>query len=348
MKSRATILIAYDGQNPATYGVLRGSEKMLALKQKAIENICRIGGAKTSLMTCVAKGFNDGEMTDLLRYCHERREHIRGIYFMPLAQTWDPHEFRLEVERMTSEDIEMLLDHCFPGERMEFVPAGIMGNMETLLKCLRTKRPPFMGAHPNCESLYLLISNGREYEPVARYLKRPLPDVVADLMKLEERFAAKVRRIEGGLWGELLAKLGLKDSYLYLRALTAVALTLRRHVRVRRLLKGKGLGKAWHGASVLAGLAFGRKRSTLRQRHIAVEGALQLIVLPFEDSTVLETERLERCPNAFAWYDPKHDQVRTVPVCAWGLHKSRVMRAVSEHYASLAPLGARSGVRSSE
>ncbi len=48
---------------------------------------------------------------------------------------------------------------------------------------------------------------------------------------------------------------------------------------------------------------------------------------------------MERCPNAFAFYDPEEDRVGTVPVCAWGKHKNEVLRKVSEHYAQTAAAG---------
>jgi len=63
---------------------------------------------------------------------------------------------------------------------------------------------------------------------------------------------------------------------------------------------------------------------------------LQIIVLPFEDKGNLETERLERCPAAFAFYDPELDQVKHVPVCAWSLHKTQTMRRIADYYAKKA------------
>ena len=60
---------------------------------------------------------------------------------------------------------------------------------------------------------------------------------------------------------------------------------------------------------------------------------LQLIILPFEDNYVLETERLERCPNLHVYLEPGTDVMRTVPVCAWRLYNHQVMKDISEHYA---------------
>jgi uncharacterized radical SAM superfamily Fe-S cluster-containing enzyme len=334
VETRATILIAYDGKNPDTYKVLRGSETALTRKQLAMENLRKIGGAKVAFMTCIAKGFNDGELPEILALCHDLRDIVRGIYFLPLAQTWDTDEFDLEPDRMTSEDIELMLDDCFEGERIEFVPAGIMGSIPTLRRYLKIKHTPFMGAHPNCESLYLLVSDGERYVPLTHYLRGSLPDLFRALFELEERFEAKEKGMEKGVFGRLMGGLRLRRAYLAMRAKVAVFRALRRHARIGLMLRGRGLTKAWHMLGVICGLMIGRKSRVVFHKHTYLHEVLQIIVLPFEDNSTLETQRLERCPNAFVFYDPQLDEVKSVPTCAWGLHKKRALRLVTEHYAA--------------
>jgi len=75
-------------------------------------------------------------------------------------------------------------------------------------------------------------------------------------------------------------------------------------------------------------------------KHSNIQGSLQLIVLPFEDRYTLETDRLERCPSAFAFWDPDDGRVKHVPVCAWGIHKTAVMRRIMDHYAAPVPVEA--------
>ena len=336
VESRATILIAYDGGSPETYRVLRGSQRPLELKLKAFENLRELGAAKVAVMTCLAKGFNDREIPELLEFLHQRRSFVRGVYFLPLAQTWDLAEFNLEPERMSTEDIEILLAECFPGEEIDFVPAGVLGGLPTLMKYLRVKRPPFMGAHPNCESLYLLVSDGERYVPVSRYLKGSLSDLVRALFGVEERLARRVERAQRSLPGRLLGALGLREKYLRLSAWLSVARTVRRQARLGHVLKGRGAGKAWHALCSLAGMLVGRSTRRVMERHTTFHEVLQIIVLPFEDHSVLETDRLERCPNAFVFWDPADGQVKSVPTCAWPEHKMTVLRAISDHYGTAA------------
>jgi hypothetical protein len=322
IESRATILIAYDGANPRAYRVLRNSEKALEQKRQAIENIGKIGGAKVTLMTLAAKGFNDGELPALFRFCHERRDYIRAIYFMPLAHTWDSKDFGLEPERTTMEDVEGIVADAFPDDKVEFLPAGLLGQVQNLLTCLRVKPLPFGGAHPNCESMYMLVSDGEKYVPQSHFLRSPITEVARAMVEVDRRLAKR------------MPPDGKPGALLRARALWAVWRVFRRHGHVGRIFKGKGLGKAYHALAVPLGFLFGRKSQRILERHTNIQGVLQLVILPFEDPSNIETERLEQCPTAFAFWDPKADQVKCVPTCAWGLHKTRVMREIADHYAA--------------
>ncbi len=337
VQTGATVLFAYDGLNPETYRVLRGNEKHLRVKQRALDNLATCDGAKVALMTCVAKGFNDHELGEIVQFCHERRDFIRGIYFLPLAQTWSADGFALQPERTTNEDLEVLLNDAFPEQRIEFVPAGVLGELKALMRCLNTKRPPFAGAHPNCESMYLMVSDGERFVPLSHYLRGSVPDLVRGLFEADARLVRAEARVQNTATGGLLRRLGLSEPWLKLRAALAVVGVLRRHVRLDTLLRGRGrLGKGANLVMLAARLTFGHSTRATVRRHMNTQGVLQVIVLPFEDQATLETERLERCPNAFAYYDPECDEVSWVPTCAWGEHKVPVMRRISEHYASRA------------
>jgi len=335
VESKATILIAYDGADPGTYSLLRHAGSSLPLKQKAIENLVELGAKKVGLMTCIGKGINDGELPDLLNFCHERRQTIRGINFMPLVHTWDPAKLDLNPERMTSEDIEATMSKCLPDAEANFIPAGVFGQIPTLVKTLKIKAPPFRGAHPNCESFYMLVSNGERYVPLEWYLKCSLPDLISGLIAIEQRYAKKMSALDSSFTGRALAAVRLKGAAAWFMGARPVLRLVRKNLRFDRLMKGKGLGKTWHFVCLAAGFAVRRRTQSLMDKHTTFQQTLQLIVLPFEDMSVLETDRLERCPNAFVFWDPKEERLKHVPVCAWNLHKKKVLRMIADHYAAL-------------
>lgn len=336
---RVTILISYDGVNPEVYRALRGTATIVEQKVKAIDNCCDLPGAKVVPMSLVAKDFNDENLPELFSFCHERRQAIRGIYFMPLAHTWEKETLDLEPERITSEDVENIVEAVFPDDPIDFIPAGFLGQIPNLQRYLGMARIPFAGAHPNCESMYVLISDGEKFVPVARYLKSSILNVAQDLLAAEKKFSACVKATKTGFFGRMRSGLGVMAAYLCVRAHFAAAKVAWRGVRFGSLLKGRGPSELFHASLAPIELLFGRRLANVLARHTKVQGALQLIILSFEDRSTMETERLERCPTAFTFYDPKKDEVKYVPICSWHMHKNGVMEAISKHYVSMAEKG---------
>ncbi|MCX8038400.1 MAG: radical SAM protein [Candidatus Sumerlaeia bacterium] len=334
VETRVKLLLAYDGCNPEMYRSLRGTEKAMHLKQKALDNIGKIGRGRVTLMTVLSKDYNANELPDFFRFCHERRDYIEAIYFLPLAHTWDPAEWDYQPEQMTTEDLEILVDAAFPNDHIEFLPAAFLSTLRNLMRCLRVKNLPFMGAHPNCESMYLMFSNGEEYVPFSRYLRSSPMDTARALMEAEKRMAARLERFDRSALGRTLEKVGLKDTALFLMGILAVGGVMRRHVNFGAVLKGSGrLGRWYHGVSAVAQMAFGARTRRVLAKHMNIQGALEVLALPLEDLTNIESDRMERCPSAFAYYDPCDDEVRAVPFCAWNtLHRKEALHKVAEFY----------------
>ena len=334
IESKTTILISYDGANEEMHRVLRASVDSLKAKQRAIENIGRIGRGKVVLMTVVARGFNDRELPEMFRYCHDRRDFVRGIYFMPLAHAWNKEDFKLEAERTTTEDLEQVICDAFPEDPVEFLPTNVLGRLPSLFRALGVHDLPFVGGHPNCESMYLLLSDGVQYRPLAHYLRITTEELVRDLLAAEERMAVKEQRLERGAWGKLLGALRLKRASLKLSAWLALARVGRRNVRINRALGPTTAGSFLRGLGLLGGMALRLKSKKLLRKFTRVQSALQIIVLPFGDKENMDTDRLQRCPAAFAYVDAKDGQVKHIPNCVWGIHKNRVLKEITDAYAA--------------
>ena len=182
--------------------------------------------------------------------------------------------------------------------------------------------------------MYALVSDGEQFVPISRYLK-PLTSMTA----LTRDLIAANRALAPAVAGAATAG-GFRRGWLKARAVLKLARILIRHARLGALVRGRGLAKPYHALAGLGGLIVGRSSRRLLAAHSLVQGALQLVVLPFEDRETIETERLERCPAAFAYYDPASGRVGYVPTCAWTLHKTEVMRRISDHYARAGAAGA--------
>jgi hypothetical protein len=335
-ETRARILFAFDGLNAEMYQDLRNSRQSLEIKLKGLENVRKYAKKKTILMTLVAKGYNDNAIGDLLRFCHERRDFVRATYLMPLAHTWKDKDWDFKADRITPEEVEEIVARAFPNDEIQFIPAGITDQMPALFRTLKIEAFPFRGAHPNCESMLMLISDGQQYFPFSRMLKTSTVEATRALLDVEKDLARRVAKFDASSLGRLLGKVRLKDKWLFIVGALALAKVLRKHVEVGRLLKGRGvLGKLYHAVMLPLRLWMRGDKFKILARHSAVQSPFNIIILPFEDPYNIESERLERCPASFAFVDPDTGEVNTAPLCAWQLFKSKKMRQISEQYGTV-------------
>jgi len=330
--ARPHLLVSYDGCKPSTYLQLRANEKVLEKKQKAIENLNKLPRAKVSYVTCFSWGLNDKDLPEILEFCHRQRRILHGIYLMPLVQTWDPSKFEFQPPRMTTEDVEQFLADCYPDYDVQFISLGLASQFVALAECLGHDAMPYYGGHPNCESFYLLVSNGERYLPADHYLKVPLNKVVEAFIALEDRLLARKARWQKSVFGKLLGALRLRNALFHLSGKIGLMRTLRPRLRLSRFFKGKGLGKVYHGLMTMLELAVGCKSSKVRDRHMLAREMLRVVILPLEDDPILETERLERCPSVHVYIDPKTQEFKYVPVCSWRLFNKAILKELAEHY----------------
>jgi len=337
VKSRPHLLVSYDGCKPATYLQLRQNAKVLQQKQKAVENLNKVKRARVSYVTCLAWGLNHQEVPEILEFCHRQRGILHGLYLMPLVQTWDASEFDYAPDRMTTEDVETLVAEAFPDYNVQFISLGLASHFRTVAKYLGRPPLPYYGTHPNCESFYLLVSDGEKYLPVDHFLRKSFPELAGAFLELERRLAAREDRWEKGFLGRALNALRLKSFTLRLLGRTQVLFLVLRHVRLGRLLKGRGPAKMGHALLAPLELLFRRKSRKVQERHLNVQDVLRIVVLPLEDDPILETERLERCPSVHVYFEPRTEEFKYVPVCAWRLYNKKILQELADYYAAHAP-----------
>ena len=176
------IVFSFDGRDPKVYQTLRGDAGVYEVKLKALENIRKHRRSKVTIMCVLARGVNDHLIADLLQFCHERSDFINACDFIPLSRTWVPGTVAADGADITAmEDVEKDVAAAMPDGKLEFLPAGLTP-FKTISKYLPIPRLTFAGAHPNCESIAFLISNGKEYVPVSDYLKgRSLYEVLEEV-----------------------------------------------------------------------------------------------------------------------------------------------------------------------
>lgn len=339
LKTRVGINFSYDGGNPETYRVIRGNVKAMELKQKALDNIAKNADLlhKKMILTVVfAKGLNDTEIPEILKFCHDRRDIITTAFLMPMIHTWDNAKWDYDPPRMTTEDIENLVEKAFPGYHVEFLPLGVVHEFAAVLTSVGKDTNVYAGAHPNCESIYQLFSDGEQWRPLGHYLRTSESKIAKALLLMNKRHKEREQRWQRSLGGRVLGAIRLRKAALGAIGATEMGALLLRHVRFARLIKGWGPAKLYHAVMAPLELMVGCKSGNVRRRHLNGQEELRLVVLPLEDNSVLETERLERCPTGHVYFDPRKKKMVFVPVCAWKLHNKEALRDIADYYAQKA------------
>ena len=128
------------------------------MKKRAFDNVVECGVNKLAVITTVAVGVNDSNMSEMLDFIHDYRDHVSVWAFVPLTPCWEPGKVKLEPT--TTECVETIFEKTIPD--IEFVSTGMM-KFEILSRFFG--KQTLGGSHPNCESATLLVSDGVSYKP---------------------------------------------------------------------------------------------------------------------------------------------------------------------------------------
>ena len=319
-EKEVSVLFSFDGSDPAIYDRLRRVPSVAARKLKGLENLRKHSRRRQNILMCVvARRVNDQHMASLFDLCHEHSSHVKGLYFLPLTETWDEGKFETDITT-TIEDVEQIVDEAFPSdEKVTYLSLGVQARVASALAVFGAgARQTFAQIHPNCESATRFYSDGERYRPINFYLKRPLDDIAAEMVRRVGAIEAKLAKLDA-----TRAIDRFRGRWTVLRALGPLVY---RAADLRRMFKGH----PWLTIPrLLGGLLLGRSLDDQFRKHSRLRERLDSIILPFEESHSLESERLERCAAAFGFEDPETGEVRMVPGCSWPLYNKEILRALA-------------------
>lgn len=315
-------LVAFDGRDPATYRRMRGTEVILEKKLQAIENIEKHSKRKHTLVCTLARDLNDKGMRDHFAFAHEHRKLFRRLFFIPLTEMWEDGRYETRV-MTTPEDVEHILEEAFPGENLEFFPAGLLGYVLPALRLFGTERIRFAGVHPNCESAAFVFSDGEKYVPLTHFLKRPLHDLLPELVTRAKRVNPRLEQLARGGWFSRL-----RGRLLVLRTFGGLLLGA---ANFKKIMKGS---RFFGILKILGGLMIGRRFSQQLRKHTHIQDGVPIVILPFEEWHSLESGRMKRCSSAFVYLDPETDEVAFTPFCMWCLRRREMFAKIARRYGS--------------
>jgi len=313
----------FDGRSPDIYEKLRNNRGAYEKKMKALENLKKYSRRRHAIISCAAYGINDQYLADLIQYCHDNRDLISEVGIIPLTENWEEGTFTAAVHT-TMEDVEKMVAAAIPGGQVEFVPAGLTYCLRKPRSFIRrnTRSETLLlgGVHPNCESITLLVSDGRTYRSINHFLKRPLSKVIVEVAEMCRRIEPKLDRLDPEkFWPRLRGRLILARTFLP---------WIFRTVRFSRLVKPLLADLCTNLVRPLKRLARPNDPSLDRRaRRI-----LRVAGLPFEEQHSIDAARLENCKAVFAYEDADKGTVETIPACLWYPYRNAILEKLSRKY----------------
>jgi uncharacterized radical SAM superfamily Fe-S cluster-containing enzyme len=210
-----TVYLQFDGVTPEPYIINRGYNA-LPIKLKCIEN-CRTSGLNSvSLVPTLAKGVNDMQVGDIIKFAGDNSDTVKGINFQPISFTGRINtegtnnvsaEERME-KRITIPDLLYLMEEQTNGDIIaeDFYPVPFIVPISHFLEEEGIPNVEFT-VHPNCGTgTYVYIENGKMI-PITRFIDvEGLFERIGELVPDNDRFVGKIKRLK---------KLGLLVSELH-------------------------------------------------------------------------------------------------------------------------------------
>ncbi len=293
-----TVYLQFDGVTPEPYITNRGYNA-LPIKLKAIEN-CRAGGLTSiSLVPTLAKGVNDMQVGDIIRFAAKNLDAVKGVNFQPISFAGRINKKERLEKRITISDLFKLLaeqtDGAITGD--DFYPVPFVVPISHFVAAEEGVPNIEFTVHPHCGTgTYIYIEDGRMI-PITHFI-----DVEGLLEHIDEL------ALNGDKWiGKSLGKI---------KRIGSLISALPKYIDAAKAPKSIDVKKLFIDV-----LKEGTGEATKEfHRHTLFIGSMH-----FMDLYNMDLERTKRCGVHYATPDG-----RIIPFCTYNtIHRAEVEKKFS-------------------
>lgn len=164
------IYLQFDGVTPEPYIKARGRD-LWPIKQKVIENARRIGTNKVVCVPTLAKGINDHQVGDIIRYVADNSDVIRFIVFQPVTFAGRIDKTKLKEMRITTSDVMRLCEEQTDGEikKSDFFSLPMSQTLARIMT--KGHKRHDLCVHPHCGVLALINCKKNRLFPETRLIR---------------------------------------------------------------------------------------------------------------------------------------------------------------------------------
>ena len=191
----STVYLQFDGVTPEPYKILRGSD-LLPMKHRAIENLRMAKQTSAVLVPTLAKGVNDNQIGDIVKFASHNSDIVKGVNFQPVSFAGRIDQSERKEKRITIPDIFSLLEDQTGNEitRDDFYPVPFVAPISSPIAAETGVLQPSMTVHPCCgAATYIYYINGHMI-PITRFV---------DVEGLMERINEDVQDYDGSRLGRI-------------------------------------------------------------------------------------------------------------------------------------------------
>ena len=165
----AWLYLQFDGVSAEPYIKTRGLD-LWPMKQKLIENARKIGYDKIALIPTLAKGVNDHQVGDMIRYAAENSDIIKFIVFQPVSFSGRIDITKLKEMRITTPDVMRLAEEQTKGEIKKGDFFSLPMNQTLARIITKGGQNQDFCVHPHCGVISIVDCEKGKLVPVPRFI----------------------------------------------------------------------------------------------------------------------------------------------------------------------------------
>jgi uncharacterized radical SAM superfamily Fe-S cluster-containing enzyme len=190
-----TLYLQFDGINNITYEKTRGIKNLMDYKMRVIENCRTAELSSINLVATIVKGVNDTEIGNIIQFCIDNIDVVRGITFQPVSLCGRIAAEEMQELRITNADVIKEVDKQTGGKisfDTAWYPLSTVVEFGRIVAYLADVEPIEFTCHPDCGfATYMVIDpTTNELVPITDYFD-PLK-----IIDFSNRFWEKIKHKE--------------------------------------------------------------------------------------------------------------------------------------------------------
>lgn len=166
-----TVYLQFDGTTSKPYLVLRGYDA-LPQKLRAIGNCRKANLTSIALVPTLAKGVNDDQMGDIIRFAARNVDVIRDINVQPMSFSGRIEGVDLKEQRITIPDFVKLVEEQTQGQVTadDFFPVPSVVPVSELVQTVTHVPQSHFTCNPHCGAATYVFVDGEKLIPITRFI----------------------------------------------------------------------------------------------------------------------------------------------------------------------------------